>query len=418
MVVGAIVAVVLFGVLQIEPGEHLSESSLYERLELDEAPFLLLVIVAGLGIFASRRWLETTRAAHRADEVVVALREQDARRVVDNERQRFERRLHGALDMAQTEVAALDVGERALTEAAPGAPIELLLADSSNSHLGQAMTTDREDCGPGCPVPTPNQCPAIRRGRTLTFPSSEDFDGCTFLRGRPYGPVSATCAPVSIMGQTVGVLHTTAPHGSPPPEPVTIAMEQLAVRIGDRLGVIRAFQRSETQAATDPLTGLLNRRTLEEQVAAMLRAGRKITVAFGDLDHFKDLNDTYGHESGDRALRLFSKTLRDCARKEDLVSRWGGEEFLVVLPDTTAPQGCAFAERVREELTLRLTSGTTPPFTASFGFSDTTDGDRFEDLVALADTALLAAKRAGRNRAVLASSLVDAVEVEAPVPGP
>jgi len=406
-VVGGVVAVVLFGVLQFEPGEHLAESSLYERLELDEAPFLLLVTVAGLGIFATRRWLETTRAARRADEVVVALREQDARRVVDNERQRFERRLHGALDMAQTEVAALDVGERAMVEAAPGAPIELLLADSSNSHLGQAMTTDREDCGPGCPVPTPNQCPAIRRGRTLTFPSSEDFDGCTFLRGRPYGPVSATCAPVSIMGQTVGVLHTTAPHGSPPPEPVAVAMEQLAVRMGDRLGVIRAFQRSETQAATDPLTGLLNRRTLEEQVAAMLRAGRNVTVAFGDLDHFKDLNDTYGHESGDRALRLFSKTLRDCARKEDLVSRWGGEEFLVVLPDTSATQGCAFAERVREELALRLTQATTPPFTASFGFSDTTDGDRFEDLLLLADNALLAAKRAGRNRAVLASTLHD-----------
>jgi diguanylate cyclase (GGDEF)-like protein len=214
------------------------------------------------------------------------------------------------------------------------------------------------------------------------------------------------------MGQTVGVLHGTAPDGSPPTEQVSVTMEQLAVRMGDRLGVIRAFQRSETQATTDPLTGLLNRRNLEEQVAAMLRAGRMLTVAFGDLDHFKQLNDTHGHESGDRALRLFSKTLRDCARKEDFVSRWGGEEFLVVLPDTTAEQGCAFAERVREALTLNLTSGTTPAFTVSFGFSDTTDGDRFEDLVALADGALLAAKRAGRNRAVLASSLVD----DEPVP--
>jgi diguanylate cyclase (GGDEF)-like protein len=192
-------------------------------------------------------------------------------------------------------------------------------------------------------------------------------------------------------------------------------MEQLAVRMGDRLGVIRAFQRSETQAATDPLTGLLNRRTLEEGVAKMLRAGRTVTVAFGDLDHFKQLNDTYGHESGDRALRLFSKTLRDCARKEDLVSRWGGEEFLIVLPDTTAAQGCAFAERVREELALRLTSGTTPPFTASFGFADTADGEHFDEVVLVADAALLAAKRQGRNRAVLANSLgPDAVVAAAP----
>ena len=252
LLISLMVALAMAAVMRFEPGEHVSELDIYERLELDETPFMLLVALAGLGAFSTRRWREATRAARRADEVVVALREQDARRVVDNERQIFERRLHGALDMAQSEGAALDVAERALVEAAPGAPIELLLADSSNSHLGQAMTTDREGCGPGCPVPTPNQCPAIRRGRTLTFPSSEAFDGCTYLRGRPYGPVSATCAPVSIMGQTVGVLHGTAPPGSPPSEQVSVTMEQLAVRMGDRLGVIRAFQRSETQATTDP----------------------------------------------------------------------------------------------------------------------------------------------------------------------
>ncbi len=212
------------------------------------------------------------------------------------------------------------------------------------------------------------------------------------------------------MGQTIGVLHTTGAVGSRPPDRVAVVLEQLAVRLGDRVGVLRAFERSEVQATTDPLTGLLNRRTLEDQVSVLLRRNIGMAVAYLDLDHFKRLNDTFGHEAGDRALRLFAKTLRDSARKEDLVSRWGGEEFLVVLPEATAAQAARFAERLREELALRVTQSNTPPFTASAGASDSLDADRFEEIVLLADSALLAAKHAGRNRTVLASSLTgDAV---------
>jgi len=346
-VIGVLVLLAALALIQFEPGEHLARSSLYESLELDEAPFLALIALAGLGAFAIRRWLEASRQARRAGEAAQALRSQDEERTVEAVRQRFERRLHSALDMAATESAALSVAERALEEGA---------------------------------------------------------------RGRPYGPCSATCAPVSVMGQTIGVLHTTGAVGSPPPDRVAVVLEQLAVRLGDRVGVLRAFERSEVQATTDPLTGLLNRRTLEDQVSVLLRRNIGMAVAYLDLDHCKRLNDTFGHEAGDRALRLFAKTLRDSARKEDLVSRWGGEEFLVVLPEATAAQAARFAERLHEELALRVTQSNTPPFTASAGASDSLDADRFEEIVLLADSALLAAKHAGRNRTVLASSLTgDAV---------
>jgi hypothetical protein len=121
----------------------------------------------------------------------------------------------------------------------------------------------------------------------LTFRSSETFDACPFLTGCPYGACSATCAPVSIMGQTIGVVHGIAADGDPPAQQVTLALEQLAVRLGDRLGVLRAFHRSERQATSDPLTALLSRRTLEDSVAALLRSGVGVAVVYGDLDHFK-----------------------------------------------------------------------------------------------------------------------------------
>ena len=122
----------------------------------------------------------------------------------------------------------------------------------------------------------------------------------------------------------------------------------------------------------------------------------------GDLDHFKTLNDTHGHEAGDQALRLFSRVLRDSIRPNDLAARYGGEEFVVLLPDCNVESATIVLERVRERLALALTAGRVPAFTASFGIASSSDADTFDEVLAVADRALLSAKAAGRNRVIVA----------------
>ena len=121
----------------------------------------------------------------------------------------------------------------------------------------------------------------------------------------------------------------------------------------------------------------------------------------GDLDHFKALNDTHGHDAGDRALRLFSRTMREAVRTGDLVSRYGGEEFVIAFPGLSVEAAARALGRIQEQLVLALSGGAVPPLTASFGVAPATDGDTLEDLCRVADAALFRAKREGRNRVVV-----------------
>ena len=166
--------------------------------------------------------------------------------------------------------------------------------------------------------------------------------------------------------------------------------------------MVRAFVRTETEASTDPLTGLLNRRSLENAARRLIDQGVPYVIAFADLDHFKDLNTTYGHETGDRALRTFSRTLRDSIRPDDLAARWGGEEFVTLLPECSVEAAQVVAERVRERLSWVLERGEIPPFTVSIGLAASEPGVAFAEVVSDADGALLVAKSSGRDTVVLA----------------
>src|SRR5437773_12491710 len=117
------------------------------------------------------------------------------------------------------------------------------------------------------------------------------------------------------MGRSLGVLHATGPNGKPLDGEAIAQLTTLAAQAGARIGTVRAFERTQLQASTDGLTGLINRRTLEQKLRALARQRTPFAVVLADLDRFKKLNDTFGHEAGDRSLRVFAQAMRRVLRE-------------------------------------------------------------------------------------------------------
>jgi diguanylate cyclase (GGDEF)-like protein len=159
----------------------------------------------------------------------------------------------------------------------------------------------------------------------------------------------------------------------------------------------------ERQALVDGLTGLANRRAaaaaLHAEAAQSERLETPLSIVLADLDGFKDVNDEHGHAVGDEVLRAFADVLRETVRESDVAGRWGGEEFLLLLPGADLDGAAQFAERVRAGLeTRRIPSAPELRVTASFGVAEYAGESNSEQLVAAADSALYRAKRGGKDR--------------------
>ncbi|HNH96869.1 MAG TPA: GGDEF domain-containing protein, partial [Microthrixaceae bacterium] len=182
----------------------------------------------------------------------------------------------------------------------------------------------------------------------------------------------------------------------------------LATQLGNRLGALRALESSRLEAATDKLTGLPNRRLLESQLASLIERSTPFVLVLADLDNFKHLNDTYGHEIGDRALQLFAQVLRDKVRGNDVIARLGGEEFVLVYPNMSVTTSIEAVERVRDGLTQTLAVSAVPEFTCSFGITHSSVGRDSESILRVADAGLLRAKELGRDQVVYADETLAA----------
>jgi len=176
-----------------------------------------------------------------------------------------------------------------------------------------------------------------------------------------------------------------------------------------RLVLGRVLQHLTRQAQTDALTGTANRRGLMQHLVGVhLRAqqgGQGYVVLMVDVDHFKAVNDEHGHAEGDNVLKRVAQNLRDGLRAGDVVARWGGEEFCVLLPAIGLAEASALAER----LTVQIASAGTPRVTVSIGVAEVQAvAEEPEGVIRRADVALYRAKKAGRNRVVSAASFVPA----------
>jgi diguanylate cyclase (GGDEF)-like protein len=152
----------------------------------------------------------------------------------------------------------------------------------------------------------------------------------------------------------------------------------------------------------DALTGLANRRTLDEslprEIARAARLGERLSVIIADLDHFKSINDQYGHVTGDQVLARAAAVFGTQMRPYDLAARYGGEEFLLLLPGASTDDAIIIAERLRKEIAKIEVPGCLRQITVSLGVASWMTGEAAEALVTRADAALYNAKNAGRNR--------------------
>jgi diguanylate cyclase (GGDEF)-like protein len=254
-------------------------------------------------------------------------------------------------------------------------------------------------------------CWALRRGRVHHPRSDGDFR-CAHLART--GWEGGLCVPMIAQGDTLGVL-TLCPGGPYSEELVTLA-ESVGERFGLTIANLRLRDRLRDQSIRDALTGLFNRRYLEETLARELdraeRTSRPLGLLVIDIDHFKRLNDTYGHDAGDAALAEVGRLLGRSFRSSDIACRYGGEEFVVVLPEAARGFAATRADSLRQavkELRLNARGAPIQTLSVSIGVAHFPDDGRTpEDLVRAADVALYAAKEQGRDRVVVASTAVDA----------
>ncbi len=299
----------------------------------------------------------------------------------------------------------------------PTCPGTLYLFNETKSLLENIATwgePEREDPL----VLSPDDCWALRQGKLHEVDASNRALSCQHAGE---GAVrNYVCVPVAAQGEIIGLLHLHGDVGETAPQtyedhPIEHAsLLRLASVTADSLGLsivsLKLREALESQSVRDPLTARFNRRHMEESLdrefARAYRTNSPLGIIMLDLDHFKRLNDEYGHDAGDLVLRETAQLLRDALRASDVACRYGGEEFVLILPDAEPAEVLKKAESIRLTIcghTFLHQAKSLPDISASLGIASLCDGyESTEEMLRAADGALYAAKRSGRNKVAVA----------------
>lgn len=372
------------------------------RLHLWQDGVLALVLgsalLAGVGLMLA--WAMVRRAIARAEtqEAALARRTEELQALL---------RMNETLQACQTRADVEQVVAHTAAQVLAGVPGSLYLYPAEQREmLERAAHWEGPPEGPAAMEAL--HCWGVKRGRA-------------HLCGQGMGCSEAGCAgetlclPVAARGELFGMLRFALPNalaeGAPGRHQRRIA-EALADGVALSLANITLREKLRAEAMRDSLTGLYNRRFLEEIAPAFLRQverrGADLCVALLDIDHFKQVNDGFGHAVGDAVLRRAAGLLHATLRRSDICCRYGGEEFLLLLPDCDIGAAFEKLEALRERVAELHESADTalPPITASFGLAQVPAGaTSLEDSIRQADEALYAAKQSGRNRVVSAPLL-------------
>ena len=258
------------------------------------------------------------------------------------------------------------------------------------------------------PLPAPDTCWAVRRQRPHLVDDAAEGLLCAHCHAEPDSHAATVCLPLGGQGEAYGwiTLTAAAPIDAESVRLASNACEQLSLALGNA----RLRDALRHQSVRDALTGLYNRRYLEEglvrELARCMRRQLPLAVLMLDLDHFKAFNDTYGHAGGDLVLATFGKLLEASCRTEDIPCRFGGEEFALVLPEASAQVALLRAQQIRDALAIQALSHMGRELghvTVSIGVAAwPVNGRTPADLLQAADAALYRAKHAGRDRAEMA----------------
>ena len=254
----------------------------------------------------------------------------------------------------------------------------------------------------------PSECWGVRHGRPHVVHWTDTETACAHVDQA--AGCACRCLPIMAQAQLVGLLYLEERDMALalPLDDVLV----LAESIGTTISNLRLRENLKNLSIRDALTGLFNRRHLQEtlslEVPRAVRTSNPISLIILDLDNFKKFNDAFGHDAGDRVLRALGGVITRNLRQGDVAFRYGGEEFMVILPHTSGTQASAVAERVRtavEDLRLSYDGRPLAGFSASLGVATFPDcGDTAEALIQAADRALYSAKATGKNRVAMAEA--------------